>query len=570
MADKQSCINEIHAKGGKYCDELFADACGKIQAEMDKTCHSRGWQAYTPYFVPNFADPSKDCYCCCSCFAYDTPIAVSAESFKLIQEFKLHDPVWVAGPDLQWHASKVVHSSGVAPNVTETFMIFIRYGTPENYRELIVTEDHLFLTPDRKLIPAASLKPGDALVQPDGSLIPVYWVLLASSTKGAHQIVAGSFDGKLEGHLLNANGVVTTDYSVQLQAMAGQIDPALLVDDLSTRLTVGSEAYQQTYVNADALQFISNPALWPAGLTFNYPGNLINIPPTAASYLTEEQAQDVLDSPVPRRDFGSSYALELISHAFQTAKGFYPQPIYLYDWNNSTPNAYAFRSYGLDIIVVTGGLVRLQLMFEDGLALILSHVIARLYGNLPDYPPEVKCVGSADYQGVSVVMGKIWVENTYAAVVRAGYAQVDAMFKLIKPDHAKGNPHDRCNAPSIDCRRQTILNAFSSIGLPRCARSDLPVFEVVRATPGKHSLRVVFSEAVDQPTAETTANYVITPTIQVVSAKVDPKDRKVVLLELKHAPNGHYVLTVKDVISENTDPLDPAHTSAKFTLPPVT
>jgi hypothetical protein len=112
---------------------------------------------------------------------------------------------------------------------SESFMIVIGCGRPGDERELLVSEDQLFLTPDRTLIPAAKLKPGDALLQPDGSPIPVYAVHRAAVAKRLHQIVAGGCDGTLDGHLLNANGVVMADYAVQLLALAGQLDPALLV-----------------------------------------------------------------------------------------------------------------------------------------------------------------------------------------------------------------------------------------------------------------------------------------------------------------------------------------------------
>jgi hypothetical protein len=147
-----------------------------------------------------------------------------------VQEFRIGDAVWVAGPDLRWHAATVVHSAGIALGGTESFMIAIRYGPPDDERTLLVSEDQLFLTPDRTLIPAAKLTPGDALVQPDGCPILVHTVQPAAAATRLHQIAARGGGDTLDGHLLNINGVVTADYAVQLQAMVGLLDPALLVE----------------------------------------------------------------------------------------------------------------------------------------------------------------------------------------------------------------------------------------------------------------------------------------------------------------------------------------------------
>lgn len=82
------------------------------------------------------------CYCCCSCFAYDTPIAVTDNTFKAIQDFVINDPVLVAeGADLNsWVQKPVLFSSGTGA-LGSNKLIKIHFGdqtkgvtvTPESF-----------------------------------------------------------------------------------------------------------------------------------------------------------------------------------------------------------------------------------------------------------------------------------------------------------------------------------------------------------------------------------------------------------------------------------------------------
>ena len=58
------------------------------------------------------------CYCCCSCFAYDTPISTSQDTFKVVQDFEINDPVLVATDASlkKWVQKPVTFSSGTGPH----------------------------------------------------------------------------------------------------------------------------------------------------------------------------------------------------------------------------------------------------------------------------------------------------------------------------------------------------------------------------------------------------------------------------------------------------------------------
>ncbi len=367
-----SCRAEVENDGDKMCD---VNKCAESQAGVDKRCHQYGWPAGHPFGI--YLPDGTMCYCCCSCFAYGTPIQVTPGSFKEIQDFVPGDPVLAAGGDLNWKTYHVDLSSGVGPSEVELFMIYIRYGNPgEEELEIIVTEDHLFLMQGGDLLPASALKTGDQMTRPDGSSVVVNQAYLGTYKGGVHHISTGKFDGSLEGHLLNSNDVVTADMSVKLEFQTDSLDRKHLVKDLDKRVKVGSDEYIEKYYDAEAKTFMASPHEWPEGFTVIVRQNLINVPDNAYSYITAGQARNVMDSDADRRDFDSNAAINKIQYVFGQFKSFYPDAIYLLDWNNPVPNGYAFNAYNQDMIVLTGGLVRLFALNNEGFALIISHLLS--------------------------------------------------------------------------------------------------------------------------------------------------------------------------------------------------
>ncbi len=102
------------------------------------------------------------CYCCCSCFANGTRIAIP-EGFKVIEQFLVGDKVLTAdtelsgtGIKLNWLTAKVTFSMGTSPNSHEPVMVHIHHG---EVGSIVVTPDHLFLMPNGKLKRADRLVP---------------------------------------------------------------------------------------------------------------------------------------------------------------------------------------------------------------------------------------------------------------------------------------------------------------------------------------------------------------------------------------------------------------------------
>lgn len=115
------------------------------------------------------ADPG--CYCCCSCFAYGTPIAVSQDQVKAVQDFVINDPVWVA-TDVSlktWVQKPVLFSSGTGAH-GKNRLIKIHFGD-QTKGIRVQPEDFIspFVTPEQAqtYFDILSTPPND-FIDPDG------------------------------------------------------------------------------------------------------------------------------------------------------------------------------------------------------------------------------------------------------------------------------------------------------------------------------------------------------------------------------------------------------------------
>lgn len=115
-----------------YCETLH---CNETVSYNHQFCYCKGMFTPPPgqdcqngvgSLIPQAAD---SCYCCCSCFAWNTPIAIDALNVKAVQDFEINDMVWVA-KDAQlssWEQKKIAFSSGTGENGTNR-LIKVHYG----------------------------------------------------------------------------------------------------------------------------------------------------------------------------------------------------------------------------------------------------------------------------------------------------------------------------------------------------------------------------------------------------------------------------------------------------------
>lgn len=556
-----SCRKEVEASGDHMCP---VDECAKVQSGVDHRCHDKGWPAGTPFGI--YHPDGSLCFCCCSCFAYGTQIQYTENDFKSIEEFIPGDPVLAAGTDLNWTTHTVDLSSGLGASSFYTSMIQVKYAnTGEEDLELIVTGDHLFLMEDGKLAPASVLKAGDKLRRADKSTVNVTGVFPGEVNKGVHHISTGKFTGSLDGHLLNSNQVVTADMSVKLEFQVGNLDRKHLVRNLDKLAVVGSDEYNKNYSKKD-LDYMASPADWPQGFIVKARHELINIPVHAYSFITEKQARSIMDSSAPRRDYDANEAYVKIKYVYSQFRYRYPDAVFLFDWNNPMPNAYAFNQFEQNIILLTGGLVRLLALNNEGFALIISHMLARLFGD--SYSKrQIECVGPADYAAVADYFSTVYQVPQFKSQLPNALKQINSYLHLMDKKLQEGDPKDRCNAPSVKCRMETFTNAASVLPMPPCADPHKLTFRLDKAVPAHEAVTVYYSENVDPPSAETVENYSVKPKLEISKAEVSPTTFNIIKLttaEIK--PGVEYTLTVKHVISEYDEEIDPKHNSVTFKL----
>ena len=517
------------------------------------------------------------CYCCCSCLANGTLIAIP-DGTKAIQLFSIGDAVTVGKYDasgLSWSAGTVAFSSGSDAG-SDASMIFVDYA---DGRQLIASIDHLFLLASGKLKRADRLVPGiDQLMSAEGNPIDIKGTHSGKWTNGLHHIATGAeFSGTLDSHLLNSAGVVSADYYLQINQQklidAGLMDSA----DVSPALGSAEYAAKNPHLTVSPVSALLsamtlgdvNP---PDGFALFDPTGSIHIPPGAASFLTAAQAHDILTNPIAKfNDAHVDSGFDAIQYLAKVFKGFYPDIDILVDQGRQDFNAYAFEIYGHNYIVVAGGIVRLNGLFSEGYKFILSHLVARLLGLKPYDDQGFTYVAAADFYATSLVIRNVFfLEGD--SLSNGIIDQINLVFGLISPQNAGGNPKDVANDPSIRCRSGNLQTGIFGGSVLDCACDNFDLNQAIVDTPigGKMSLRLIFNRPVDPASARFLSNYSFssatgTALPTVASASVRDGQPEQVELLLAHTPSGNFKVTVAKVVAANGSQLG-ASNSADFKL----
>lgn len=386
------------------------------------------------------------CYCCCSCFAYGTKIKVPG-GYKKIEQFEVNDQVMTANIGLtqgsmtvNWSSASVSFSSGTGPDSHQPSMIYIHHG---NTGSLIVTPDHLFLLATGKLKRADRLVPGtDYLVSAEGTPVPLNEVSSGEYVGGVHHIATEKqFNGDLSGHLLLSEGVISGDFTLQINA--GSLKEQYFVPEHDSLPKIGSQQYEATHshlikASYNRFQTEAQNNNSPAGKPrhfYLHGEKVVDIPATAAKYLSQLQEEDVGKNAekVEFSEVGMGHAM--VQYIIKLFQGFYPEIIFYHDIGRLQPNAYAFTQYGRKIIVISGGLTRIKMLGMEGLALIVSHLINRLQQTEPYDANGYTSVGMADYYS-AVIMRNIFFFNLYNVIFPNSLKQIEnSIFSNISKDH---------------------------------------------------------------------------------------------------------------------------------------
>ncbi|HYH81167.1 MAG TPA: Ig-like domain-containing protein [Longimicrobium sp.] len=530
----------------------------------------------------------SSCYCCCSCLANDTLVALADGGFAQISTIPVGASVLAgsvaadeAGVRVSWAEAMVRFSQGTDSSGHQPLMIYLTFG-PDGTQELICNTDQPFLLADGMLTTAGKLRPGQQLVGPDNGPLEIKLVSMGRYEGGVHHIATDiPWAGSANGHLLLAGGVVAGDWALQMHFKGLSAD--LKEDDHDALPLIGTPEYedmhQGTLQRADALfEFVSNGAAQPAtarrnlaaGVFQTYRAASEQLPGGAQALFTPGQASDIvlagsqapLSNPIPQALFNSVRA--------QLA-GFYPDVVFHYDALDVTPNVYAFEAYGKQVVQMTGGLARLQGFNYEGLFMAMAHGVACFHGGTPLNASGHTAVGQADAYAFGVISRLCWIGDPFLDYVMEAISQWSAVFGLVTPDNAGGTPGDPLNDPSLDCRVRTIRAAAGGGRLPECAGgTPTPRIGLAKAvsTPPTGAV-LTFTLAVDAATGQNVANYAFTPGAKVTSATLDETTGFIVHLGVELEEGTQYQVTVQNLVSILGSGIDPGHASAPLTAAPA-
>jgi hypothetical protein len=548
-----ACLKNIQSEKPPYnvpCTDAF---CHKTSFARGQHCSTRGLPLDTPVLSwdPDL-NGGQACYCCCSCFALDTPIEAAPGQFVLIQNIQAGDTIMAADKHLNWKPAKVRSRSGdIDPSlVPGLYYVSYQLANEKDPRHLLVTPDHLFLmSTSRTLKKVQHLIPGDKLAASDGSVATVRFVVAGEHYTSIQSIeMEAPFNpDTLEGHLLNSNGVVSADYTIQVMHETGNLDSKLLYsfDSAKPVYEAGTEEYNKRFGTAELRDFLQDESRWPKG--FAPRGRqLLQIPKIAESYFTAQQAKDILENG-EFTSMANGVGRDNVQFLFRLIRAENPKITCLLDWDNPLPNAYAWRQYSQQYLLITGGLVRLKGMYLESLSIVTAYLQAYLNGS--------PTVAEADYASINVLRD-LYPDQLLAGIVPEGIQQLQSVYDLVNQDNKDGDEL----RPGLDCRIRTYWNSFSFFGLPECAQTRPAPFEIRKAYASfdLSQVIVVFSDEVDPATGQDAANYSIVPDVKVAKAEIDPANSKTVVLDVEGLQNaGTYLLSVGAVTSAKGVPLDP-------------
>lgn len=445
--------------------------CGSIDTELNEVCKQSGWSVNHPVIT---RDANGVCTCSCSCLAFGTPIQTAKDEYRAVEDFLVGDTVLAANADLKWSEHKVEFSQGTTGASVQKYTVLVVFGGGQF---LAVTSDHVFMLADSSLKLASRLTIADQLIAPDGSPVPILSVHIGDYTAGFHHIATAKKapDPNLEGNLLNTNGVVSGDYSLQLYYRGGEERGRFSADHEELPI-IGSPEYVDAHGDAclhppqeelEGVVMALDSARDRATTSFISASNTrLVIPEDAHGFLSEEEARSKANDRM--RPWNDPQAREWTEYLIDFHRFFYPSIVYHFDWSDDTVNAYAWVQNGVRHVAILGGLVRHFALELEGVALVLAHEIAHHYGGDPSFPGGLTCEGQSDYYGVAVVMRRVWFGEDYATKADRGTQQMADFFGVPNSPTPPGGSAG-CSHPAGACRIATYHSAVTLGGLPACA-----------------------------------------------------------------------------------------------------
>jgi hypothetical protein len=509
-------------------------------------------------------------------FASTASVAVP-EGDRPMGDIAIGDQVLTAsrsGAEWGWTAREVQFSAGSPPNTSGVgnVMFYIEYGghRPGGRRKsMVASPNQLFLLADGGMLKRTDqLVPGlDRLVAPDGAALPIARIHSGSYFGAVHHIateVPGyeEFSGGMDKHLIVVNGVVCGDFALQRYQHTDKMQRHLAPG--AENPVVGTAAYQARHaavchsafgaaVDADA-----GPVVHPEFVPDIESATVI--PARAAALFAPRQEAQLLEADVPRRPLSDATNRWMAAYYSRLYATFCPGIRFHIDWTSHRPNVFAFTEYGQKTVVIGGGLLRLEALYNGAMAVVLAFGAACLADQggdrTPDGPPGT---GRALYEGIAVVAanalqgGSAWSETMLDGTRQLG----DLIRTLI------GKQDRLADREALACLLEVMRAAVAGDELPRCAGGPTPGgLQVVSASyDGAGQLTISFSEPVHAHGAGNIRNYRIEPGVAPSGVQFHPRRPAAVTLCVELAP-GEYTVEVFNVRAVDGSTLDPLASSA--------
>ncbi len=553
MATKK-CLDNIKKETSSYnhlCSGVAPSGlpfCVEASTYLDQHC--RSMQANVDDPVPTF-DPYNHewCYCCCTCFAKGTLIETSPEKFRAIEKIHSGDDVMATGREINWKKTKVEYRDGDLTSAMLPGLYCVNYlmEGESKPRNLIVSPDHLFLmNSSRTLKKVQHLIPGNKLTTKDGKNAVVQFVAQGNHFTALQTIkMEGDLNLQtLDGHLLNSNGIISADYAVQsyYDSLKDEEEIVFSFSDPNKVYEVGTHEYAKNFGCKELDEFLGDENRWPAGFVPKR-HQIINIPKRAYRFLTPEQAKDVDDNG-EFNPYSARTGMRNLKKLFKYAQMITPEINFILDWYNKTFNAYAWEQDGQKFAVVTGAMVRLKNISDDGWALILGFLQA-------SHNSEFNTIGEMDYNSIEN-MRNTYTDDHFVNMFENAVQEIRGVFELVDKKHSAGNLETFPEYPSLDCRIQTYMNSASFFPIPQCAKPKAKqlVLEGAYASIDYKNVTVLFDLALDPDSASDIKNYQFTPEVKITGVKIDPDHPSRTILDVDGLKGqSKYLLTVENVKS---------------------
>ncbi len=381
----------------------------------------------------------QTCYCCClGGYAAMTVAAPSGQ--QSMSDIAVGSSILVAhnsADGLAWHPAQVAFSVTAPPTprgTTPPIMIRIDFG---NGQTLVASPAQLFLLPSGKLKRADQLVPGtDALVDRANQPLPIHR-LSSGLYGGATQHVAttasspADWDGSLDGHLIELNGVVAGDYLLDLLADSPKLAPHLDAPDAPK---LGSPSYQAAAPHLVTESFaVGTASAMASGAPGTQPfaelrGAGITIPHNAIGLFSPAQETLLAGPIVPKRVISDQTNVNQTDFYIKLFSGFFPDVTVKLDWASPSTNIFCFNLLADPYVVISGGFLRLEPIYGDAVAATIAFGIANR-----TIPADANNVGHSLYDGIGTILPQAVQGANLSTTLAAAQKQFDDLIALIEP-----------------------------------------------------------------------------------------------------------------------------------------